>query len=75
MKHNKFKISKTSAKIFKKEHGYKVNKNKIKSQSSSTATNIPMAVEELGNYYKDITSEDNRILAIGNKDIISKQKN
>ena len=31
-----------------------------------------MAVEELGNYYKDITHED-RILAIGNKDTISKQ--
>ena len=31
-----------------------------------------MAVEELGNYYKDITPED-RILAIGNKEIISKQ--
>ena len=71
MKHNKFKISKTSAKIFKKEHGYKVGNHKIKSQSSSTA-NIPMVVEELGNYYKDITSED-RILAIGNKEIISKQ--
>ena len=71
MKHNKFKISKTSAKIFKKEHGYKVGNHKIKSQSSSTA-NIHMVVEELGNYYKDITSED-RILAIGNKEIISKQ--
>ena len=31
-----------------------------------------MAVEELGNYYKDITPED-RILAIGNKDTIPKQ--
>jgi len=30
-----------------------------------------MAVEELGDYYKDITPED-RILAIGNKDSTSK---
>ena len=71
IKQNKFKISKTSAKIFKKEYGYKVDKSKIKTQSSSVA-NIPMAVEELGNQYKDISHWD-RILAIGNKDTISKQ--
>lgn len=70
IKHYKFKISEPSGKIFKKEHGYNVDKKR--SQSSSTS-NIPTVVNELSNYYEDITSKD-RILATGNKDyIISKQ--
>ena len=54
---NKFKVSKASAKLFQEHTGSIVNKEKIKTKKSSSS-NKPLQIDELNDYYKQISHKD-----------------
>ena len=57
---NKFKVSKASAKLFEAHTRSIVNKDKIKTKKSSSS-NKPLPIDELNDYYKNISHKDKTI--------------
>ena len=57
---NKSRVSQASAKLFEAHTGTIVNKEKIKTKKSSSG-NKPLQIDELHDYYKNISHKDKTI--------------
>ena len=64
-KSNKFRVSKASAKLFEAHTGSIVNKEKIKTKKSSSGIK-PLQIDELNDYYKNISHKDKTISMTNN---------